>query len=271
MQSDKAAQGRGYLGFGRALCYSFPLNREIFPDSEGIMTVSMAASQALNQDPFYMAEQIKVYIIEDHPVVRKGLREALEDEGIEVVGEAASREEGLAQAFTCRPDVLVVDLTMGQEDGPSILTQLLAINPHARIVVFSMRNKPQTMGAAYQEGAMAYIPKNVDLSFLVEAVRSVASGRVYFMPLQAEQILACQAAEARHGGRWLNPRTVLNASEFSVFLLLAAGQTNEEIAQRMNVSVKTIQNRSSTIRSKLNCTPAQYSLIARDFDLLSTA
>lgn len=215
-----------------------------------------------------MDKSLAIFVCEDHPIVLRGLKDTLEQADMRVVGEASTRGEAVARAFEQNPDVVLVDLTMGGDDGPSIVRLLMDKNPDARIVVFSMRNNIHTINAAYREGAKAYITKDSDPAYLIDAIRQVAGGDVYVMPKMAMEIFKTHTLGARNGeARWPDPREVLTKTEFRIFSLLVEGQDADSIARTLELSSKSVANRMASIRGKLNCASSQFYHVAKEYGL----
>jgi two-component system invasion response regulator UvrY len=189
---------------------------------------------------------IKVLLADDHPLILEGLRAALTKRGMRVVGETGSADEVVGRYRQCRPDVLVLDLRFGQgATGLDVARSLLSKEPEARIVFYSQFDQNEVIREAYRLGASAYITKNQPPDVLAQAISEAALGKTYFVPAIAERLalLGVRGDES--------PRARLDAREAEVFVQLANGLTNNEIAAQMSLSSKTIGVIAQAIREKL--------------------
>lgn len=189
---------------------------------------------------------IKVLLADDHPLILEGLKAALTKRNMRIVGETGSAEEVVSLFRQCRPDVLVLDLRFGQgATGMDVTRSLLSKDPEARIVFYSQFDQNEVIREAYRLGAMAYVTKNQPPGVLATAIEEAARGKTYFVPAIAERLalLGVRGDES--------PRSRLDAREAEVFVQLANGLTNNEIAERMSLSSKTIGVIAQAIREKL--------------------
>ena len=190
---------------------------------------------------------IKVFLVDDHAVVREGYRRLLErSAGITVVGEAANAAEAYGEFQRVQPDVVVMDISLPGASGIDALRRILAREPGAKVLMFSMHEESIFATRAFQAGALGYITKASAPEILVDAVRTVAQGKRTISPDMA-QALALQAVSG--GAPGLN---VLSQREFEVMRLLVQGLTLNDIAQQLQLSYKTVANHQSAIRQKLN-------------------
>ncbi|MCX5076141.1 response regulator [Streptomyces sp. NPDC060334] len=192
--------------------------------------------------------RIRVLLVDDHQVVRRGLRTFLEvQEDIEVVGEAADGEEGIARAEELRPDVILMDVKMPVTDGIEALRRLReAANP-ARVLIVTSFTEQRTVVPALRAGAAGYVYKDIDPEALAGAIRSVHAGHVLLQPEVAQALLAQEgqgAASSRPGS--------LTDREREVLSLIADGRSNREIARALVLSEKTVKTHVSNILMKLD-------------------
>lgn len=193
---------------------------------------------------------MKIFIVDDHYIVRQGLIDILKSEGMDVIGTAKDAEEALQLVFENNPDIVIVDLNLSPKmTGIELIEILLQIRSNAKIIVFSMREALPAISAAYRAGAMAYVAKSSDPSTLFEAIESVFNGNLYFMPGLAEKLAASHLR-----GDPRDPRQLLNDKEFAIFLGTAKGVGVKEVAESLGLSPKSITNRLVSIRKKLECT-----------------
>ncbi|MCX5196485.1 response regulator transcription factor [Streptomyces sp. NBC_00249] len=191
---------------------------------------------------------IRVLLVDDHQVVRRGLRTFLEvQEDIEVVGEAADGEEGVARAEELRPDVILMDVKMPGTDGIDALRRLReAANP-ARVLIVTSFTEQRTVVPALRAGAAGYVYKDIDPVALAAAIRSVHAGHVLLQPEVAEALLA-QDGQPSPAGR----PGALTDREREVLGLIADGRSNREIARALVLSEKTVKTHVSNILMKLD-------------------
>jgi two-component system response regulator NreC len=183
-------------------------------------------------------------IVEDHAVVRAGLRLVLERaEAVECAGEAGDAEEAVRQAGELQPDVVVLDVTMPGRSGIEALPDLLAAAPRATVVVLSMQDDPAYVREAFAAGASGYVLKEAGDAELVTAIREVAAGGQYLSAAMGARLAAAQREGS--GGDGLTDR------EREVLRLLALGHTNQEIAAQLGVSVRTAEAHRAHIMLKL--------------------
>jgi DNA-binding NarL/FixJ family response regulator len=213
---------------------------------------------------------VKVLIVEDHPIVRSGLRRMLAAEAEEEIREAANGQEALAIFKAWRPAVTVLDLNLPGLGGLGVIERLKAADPDARIVVLSMHDDPMHVTRALQAGASGYVTKNAQPSEITDAVRRVARGRTYVEHAIAEELVFSSIHPQ------LLPLTELSTREIEVLRLLAQGRRLSEIAETVGISQKTAANSCSRIKAKLGAASTadlvrialRSGLIDRDADLL---
>jgi two-component system, NarL family, response regulator NreC len=193
-----------------------------------------------------VTEPIRILLVDDHAVLRSGLRLLLErEEGLEPVGEAGTAEEAVRSLPRLRPDVVVIDIEMpgmGGLDGTALIRERA---PEARVLVLSMHDQARDVRRAFDAGADGYLLKSAADEDLVRAIRAVAAGERYVHP----SLGAVLAAPPREG-----PLGVLSLREREVLRLLALGHTNHEIADRLIVSVRTVESHRAHVMTKLRVT-----------------
>ena len=188
---------------------------------------------------------IEVLIVDDHPVVRRGLRVLLEvQDGIEVVGEAGDGPAALKLAAEHHPDVILLDLKLPGLDGLAVLAELKQHDQKAKILVLTSVTDPVAAGRAMREGAAGVLYKDVDPDALVRAIRAVHDGHLLLAPGAAGTLL--QPATWQNRGL-----DALTAREREVLAELAKGRSNREIARALNVSEKTVKAHVSSVLAKL--------------------
>ncbi|WP_051872045.1 response regulator [Streptomyces sclerotialus] len=191
---------------------------------------------------------IKVLLVDDHQVVRRGLRTFLEvQDDIEVVGEAADGEEGVAAAERLHPDVVLMDVKMPGMDGVEALRLLREQHNPARVLIVTSFTEQRTVIPALRAGAAGYVYKDIDPDALAGAIRSVHAGHVLLQPEVADALLSQEDAGNGQGrGGSLTDR------EREVLALIADGRSNREIARALVLSEKTVKTHVSNILMKLD-------------------
>ena len=190
---------------------------------------------------------IRVLIVDDHAVVRSGLKLLLEAEkGIDPVGEAGSARDAVFQARAVKPDVILLDLVMPERTGLDVLPQLKHENPETKVLVLSMQDEPRYVREAFAAGASGYVLKEAADTEVVAAVREVAAGGRYVNPELGARLVAADAEAAR-----LKDEDPLSDREREVLRLLALGHTNQEIAKELYISVRTAETHRAHIMQKL--------------------
>lgn len=190
---------------------------------------------------------IRVLVVDDHPVVRDGFRHLLESTpDIRVVAEAGEGSAACALYDECRPDVVILDLSMPGMGGMEVLRRLKARDGEARILVFSMHDGETMIQRALEAGATGYLSKHGGMGQMVAAVRTVADGKPF---IEGERAVAM--AYRQIAGTTNDPLEVLSPREFQLFKLLAEGQTVSQIAGDLSLSPKTVGVHYTNIMKKL--------------------
>ena len=211
---------------------------------------------------------IRVLVVDDHAVVRSGLRRVLDaEDDIETVGEAANAERGIFEAMEHKPDVVLMDVTMPGQSGVDALPALLQSVPTTRVLMLSMHDDPAYVRAAFEAGASGYVLKEAADSDVVAAVRSVAAGERYVHPALGAKLVAAEAEERRRA-----EADPLSDREREVLRLLALGHTNQEIAGMLYISVRTAETHRAHIMQKLRLSSrAELVRYALDSGLIETS
>lgn len=196
--------------------------------------------------------RIRVVLADDHAVVRLGLRTLLGSaRDIQVVGEASDGAEALALCRELTPDVVVMDLSMDGMDGATATRALAAEGARTRVLVLTMHDEEEYLIPLLDAGAAGYVVKSAVSTELLDAIRTVASGRTFVRP-EAARVLAdgwtrrAATDEARQGFEQLSDR------ERTVFVLMAQGYSTSQIGERINVSAKTVDTYRRRINDKLS-------------------
>jgi DNA-binding NarL/FixJ family response regulator len=193
---------------------------------------------------------IRVLVADDHRLFRDGLRALLNSApDLEVVGEAGDGEEAVAQAAVLQPDVILMDLQLPGINGVEATRRILHSKPRVNVLVLTMFEDTDTVLAAMRAGARGYILKDTDEEALLRSVRAVASGEALFGPAVAERLMRFLAEATPSAERAAFPE--LTDREREVLYLLAQGLSNQEVAARMGISLKTARNHVSNILARL--------------------
>jgi DNA-binding NarL/FixJ family response regulator len=194
--------------------------------------------------------KISVLIVDDHAVVRSGLRYVLEAaEDIDVVAEAGDARHAVFETRATKPDVVLMDVVMPGKSGIEAIPDVLKDAPEAKILILSMQDDPRYVREAFAAGAAGYILKEAADTDLVAAVREVAGGRRYVHPALGARLVAADAEERRRV-----EDDPLSDRERDVLRLLALGHTNQEIAGKLYISVRTAETHRAHIMQKLRLT-----------------
>src|SRR5512134_1187721 len=202
-------------------------------------------------------EPLRILIVDDHPIVRKGLTELINHEpGMVVCGESDTANGGLARIRADRPAVAIVDLSLGLDSGLQLVKTLNAALPDVKVLILSMHDETLNAERALAAGASGYIMKDAAMHHLIEAIRCVASGKTYVSPEMSERIVA------RMRGRRDTPAATapferLTDREREVLTLIGRGLGTRDIAGQLAVSVKTVETHQARIKEKLGLTHAR--------------
>lgn len=192
---------------------------------------------------------IRIFLADDHAIVRHGLRRLIEDQpDMQVLGEASDGRQVLLAEGKDAWDILVLDLSLPRVSGIEVLRRLRTEAPRLRIVILSMYPETQYALRMLREGAAAYLSKSHDPSEMLDALRTVASGKTYVRPALAAE-MKLEAGNRSEGD--LPPHQNLSAREYQIFTLIFQGRTVTEIAAELDISQSTVSNHVARIREKL--------------------
>jgi two-component system, NarL family, response regulator NreC len=189
----------------------------------------------------------RVLIVDDHAVVRAGLKLLVDGEkDLETIGEAGSARDAIFEARSLKPDIVLLDVVMPDQNGIEIVPQLLKESPEAKVLMLSMQDEPRYVREAFEAGASGYVLKEAADSELVAAIREVAGGGRYVHPELGARLVAAETEERKRAAD--DP---LSEREREVLRLLALGHTNQEIAKQLYISVRTAETHRAHIMQKL--------------------
>ncbi|HNR70853.1 MAG TPA: response regulator transcription factor [Verrucomicrobiota bacterium] len=194
-------------------------------------------------------ETIKVLVADDHPVVRKGLQSCLSRAGrLRLVGEAADGDEALRKARELQPDVVLMDISMPGMNGLMVTEMLRKELPQVKVLVVSVQRNKDAIFRVIQAGAHGYVSKEAPSEEVIRAIESVHGGEPYF----SEEIARAALYEFINSGGRKEPFAQLTPREREVLVLIAEGKSNKEIADQLNIGVRTIETHRERIMRRLN-------------------
>ncbi len=192
---------------------------------------------------------VRVVIVDDHPIVRAGMRMVLDGvPGIQIVGEGTNGQDALRQVAELHPDVLVLDVNLPDISGLEVTRRLHAQGTATAVLILTVRNDSQMVFDLLQAGAAGYVLKDDTLETLGSALQAVANGEIWLSSRITEQVIQRALGEAKAPSK---PSPGLTPREMEVLRLLALGLDNEAIAQNLTLTMRTVQNHVSTIYGKL--------------------
>lgn len=184
----------------------------------------------------------KLLIVDDHPLVREGLKARLGGlASIEVVGEAGDADEAAAQLAALRPDLVLMDVGMKDVNGIDLTRQLLADRPDLLVLVLSMYDNPEYVNRAMQAGARGYVLKDAPAGDIIDAIAAVMSGGTFLSSAVSGRLFRSQT-----------PRPVMSLRESEILGCLARGRSSKQIAEELRLSVRTVESHRQNIKRKLN-------------------
>jgi len=184
----------------------------------------------------------RLLIVDDHPLVREGLKARLSAQPeIEVVGEAGNADETMAQVAQSQPDLVLMDVGMKEINGIDLTRRLLADRPGLLVLMLSMYDNPEYVNRAMQAGARGYVLKDAPASDIVDAIAAVTAGGTFLSPAVSGRLFRSQT-----------PRPMMSLRESEILACLAKGRSSKQIAQELSLSVRTVESHRQNIKRKLN-------------------
>jgi DNA-binding NarL/FixJ family response regulator len=195
-------------------------------------------------------ERVRILIVEDHPVIRRGLAATIDNESDMVVcAQAADVTEALRQVEATHPHVIIVDLSLKTGHGIDLIEQISDHHAHIKTIVSSMEEEELFAERALRAGAMGYVNKQEPPEMLIEAIREVVQGNVYLSPQMANRMLRA-VVEGKRPDQ--GPLESLSNRELQVFEMIGQGLSTKQIASKLHISHKTVETHREKIKEKLN-------------------
>lgn len=201
-----------------------------------------------------------VMIVEDHPLFSKGLRQLIESQAIySVVGEATNSTEALALVESAHPELAILDLNLGDEDGLDLIKTLKAAAQDMVILVLSMHEERYYAERALRAGARGYIMKQEAGNKVIDAIKTVMSGKIWLSDTERERLFDYMTGNnaMKEGKDWFASISKLSDRQLQIFSLIGKGLGTVEIASKLNLSTKTIDTHKEHIKLKLHCGSSQ--------------
>jgi len=189
---------------------------------------------------------VRILLVDDHVLVRQGLRGLLEHAGFVVVGEASDGQEALRQIESLRPDILVMDISMPTINGLNAAREIQNTSPMTKTILLTQHDEKQYVSEALEVGVKGYVLKNQAGNDLLQAIKHVARGHVYLSPNVTQAVVESYQAKSGSGG------TQLTLREKQVLQLIAEGKTTRDIASMLGISVKTAESHRTRLMHKLD-------------------
>lgn len=195
----------------------------------------------------------KVIIIDDHPLFSRGLAQLIETQReYNVIGIAKDRNEALTFLNNETPDLSIVDLNLGQEDGLELIKDIVVIHPKSNILVISMHDERFYAERALKAGAKGYIMKEEAESHVIDAIKTVTKGEIYLSDNERNRLKEI-SEDVKSGLEHHDAISTLSDRQLQIFTLIGKGLGTVEIAKKINLSIKTIDTHKENIKAKLHC------------------
>jgi DNA-binding NarL/FixJ family response regulator len=197
--------------------------------------------------------KIKVMLVDDHQIVRDGIRALLlNEENIEITDEASDGEELFRKLLKHKPDIVIMDISLPDKSGIEISKEIQSLYPEIKVLILSMYNNEDFVFNAIRAGAKGYLPKNTSKKELVEAINSINEGHEYFSEEISDIILKSYVKKIQKTDDVVNNKIeLLSTREIEVLKLFIEGKTNQEIADKLFISIRTVESHKNHIMQKL--------------------
>lgn len=201
-----------------------------------------------------MNRKARILIVDDHPVMRRGLTQLISELGsMEVCGEAASKKEAITAVSHLRPELAIVDISLGDDNGLDIIKELKERFPDTNVLVHSMHDETMFAERVLAAGALGYVGKNETSQVLIQAIRHVLAGEIHLSPRMANRVIRRSVGVASDDSGE-TPLNSLSNRELQIFEMIGRGLATKQIANRLQLSVKTIESHRENIKAKLRLT-----------------
>ena len=197
-------------------------------------------------------DKIKVLLVEDHAIVRQGLRRLLEEEGLVVAGEAADGREAVKLAGELDPDIVIMDITMPRLGGIETTRKIRKTNPGIKVIMLTIHDEESFIYKSFDAGANGYMVKEKAMEDLLDAISTVMKGEIYLSPNFSTKVLESYHKLVKSGRKKVDDFSRLTNREREILQLIAEGNTSKEIANLLYISGKTVENHRANIMKKLD-------------------
>lgn len=199
---------------------------------------------------------ISILIVDDHALLRQGIKKVLDfEKDFQVIGEASDGEEAIKQALLLKPDVMLLDVNMPKKNGLEVTRELRRLDSDIKILLLTIHDEEQYVVEVIKAGATGYLLKDVEPGMLVNAIRSVHAGESFIYPTLAKRLfyeVAGRADKKTEAVRTRGHQDSLTMREVEVLQLIGEGLSNQEMAQKLFLSEKTVKNHLTNIFRKIN-------------------
>jgi DNA-binding NarL/FixJ family response regulator len=198
----------------------------------------------------------RLLIVDDHPVMRRGLTQLISELGnMEVCGEAASKKETLQAIADLVPDLAIIDISLGDDSGLDVVKAIKERFPNTRILVHSMHDEAVFAERVLAAGALGYVGKNETSETLIQAIRKVLAGEIHLSTRMTNRVIR-RSVGVKETVAGETPLSLLSNREIQIFEMIGRGLVTKQIANRLHLSVKTIESHRENIKAKLRLTNA---------------
>jgi DNA-binding NarL/FixJ family response regulator len=193
----------------------------------------------------------RLLVVDDHPVMRRGLTQLISELGnMEVCGEAASKEDALRSIADLAPDLAIIDISLGDDNGLDVIKAIKERFPDTKVLVHSMHDEAMFAERVLAAGALGYVGKNETSEVLIQAIRQVLAGEIHLSPRMMKRVIR-RAVGVAEGDPGQTPLKSLSNREIQIFEMIGRGLVTKQIANRLQLSVKTIESHRENIKAKL--------------------
>ncbi len=199
-----------------------------------------------------MPDNVMVLLVEDHAIVRQGLRRLLEERGLVVAGEASDGRQAVKMARELDPDIVIMDITLPRLGGIEATRKIRKMNPDTKVIMLTIHDEESFIYKSLDAGANGYMVKDKATDDLLDAIDTVMRGEVYLSPNFSPKVLDSYRKLSKSGRKRIDDFSRLTNREREILQLIAEGYTSKEIANLLFISVKTVENHRANIMSKLD-------------------